>query len=190
MKLREQLRSRRELEPPPPPEGRYRCIVIDPPWPIEKIVRQARFHQGAALEYATMPLEDIAALPIPELAADDGCHIYLWTTHRHLPAALEILAGWGANYECPLTWCKPTGVAPFSWLYDTEHVLFARLGSLSLDQFGLRLWFKTDDPKREHSVKPDVFYERVRQASPGPRLEMFARQSHDGFAPWGVEAAA
>jgi N6-adenosine-specific RNA methylase IME4 len=188
--LREQLRERRSLDPPPPPEGRYRCILIDPPWPVEKIVRQARIRQGAALDYPTMPLEQIAALPIPKLAAEDGCHVYLWTTHKHLPDALDILDGWGADYECPLTWCKPTGVAPFSWLYDTEHVLFARLGSLPLQQLGLRLWFTTQDAKREHSVKPDAFYERVRAASPEPRLEMFARERREGFHPWGDEVAA
>jgi len=38
-----------------------------------------------------------------------------------------------------------------------------------------------------HSIKPDVFYERVAAASPGPRLEMFARTSRDGFDCWGNE---
>ncbi|HYW86315.1 MAG TPA: MT-A70 family methyltransferase, partial [Chloroflexota bacterium] len=159
-------------------------------WPVEKIVRRARIKQGAALVYPTMPLDAIAALPIRELAADDGCHVYLWTTHRHLPAALDIFNGWGLNYECLLTWCKPTGVAPFSWLYDTEHVIFGRAGSLPLEQLGLRLAIIGGDAKRAHSVKPDEFYNRVRQASPDPRLEMFARTAHDGFEPWGDEAAA
>lgn len=187
--LREVLRRRRSLDPPPLPAGRYRCITIDPPWPVEKIVREARFKQGAALTYPTMELDEIAALPIPDLAAD-GCHIYLWTTHRHLPAALDILTGWGAAYECSLTWCKPTGVAPFSWLYDTEHVLFARIGSLPLEQLGLRLAIQGGDAKRAHSVKPDEFYTRVCQASPEPRLAMFERAARDGFTVWGDEVAA
>jgi len=44
-----------------------------------------------------------------------------------------------------------------------------------------------DAPVSDHSEKPDVFYDRVRNASPGPRLEMFARDGRDGFDVWGDE---
>src|SRR5206468_3354928 len=125
-----------------------------------------------------------------KLAAKDGAHVYLWVTHKLLPFGLELFERWGVNYECSLTWCKPTGVAPFSWLYDTEHVLFGRVGSLPLQQLGLRLAIHGGDAKREHSRKPDEFYERVRQASPEPRLAMFERGQRDGFEVWGDEVAA
>jgi N6-adenosine-specific RNA methylase IME4 len=75
---------------------------------------------------------------------------------------------------------------PYSWMYSTEHALFCRRGSLPLDRVGMRLHF--DAQPRGHSVKPDVFYDRVLQASPGPRLEMFSRQKRDGFDAWGAEA--
>jgi N6-adenosine-specific RNA methylase IME4 len=172
---------------PPMPEGRYRCIVIDPPWPMVKIERRLHPNQGRALAYPVMSVDEIAALDVGSMAAD-GCHLYLWVTHRFLPVGLELLAGWGAVYECVLTWRKNVGFTPFSWMYDTEHVLFARVGSLPLTQLGLRL--SIDAPAVGHSVKPDAFYDRVRTASPEPRLEMFARQSHDGFRPWGAEVTA
>jgi N6-adenosine-specific RNA methylase IME4 len=174
------------VETPPLPTGRYRCIVIDPPWPVTKIRRHARPDQGTALDYPTMTLEQIAALDVPGLAAD-GCHIYLWVTHRFLPAGLDLLEQWGARYECLLTWRKNVGITPFSWMYDTEHVIFGRVGSLPLDRQGLRLSF--DGAVAGHSVKPDVFYERVIEASPDPRLEMFARRQRDGFIAWGNEVA-
>ena len=69
-------------EPPPFPEGKYRCLVIDPPWPMEKIERDVRPKQGPVLVYPTMELEAIAALPVPALAFEDGCHVYMWVTHR------------------------------------------------------------------------------------------------------------
>jgi N6-adenosine-specific RNA methylase IME4 len=185
--LRRQIRERRELAPPPLPEGRFRSIVIDPPWPMDKIVREQRPKQGAALDYPTMSLGQIAALPIADLAAD-GCHIYLWVTHRFLPAGLDLFDQWGVTYQCQMTWKKNVGITPFSWMYDTEHVLFGRIGSLDLLQNGLRLSFEA--PVQGHSVKPDVFYERVIAASPTPRLEMFARHPREGFTVWGNEAAA
>jgi len=169
----------------PLPMGKYRCIVIDPPWPVEKIEREVRPNQGQHLPYPTMTLEAIAALPIADYAMDDGCHLYLWTTQKHLPDALHLMAGWGFNYQCVLTWVKPSGMTPYSWMYNTELVLFGRRGSLPLERNGLKLSFEA--PSIEHSAKPDVFYSRVLEASPAPRLDMFARQKRNGFTAWGDE---
>jgi len=174
-------------EPVPPPPGRYRCIVIDPPWPMKKIERDERPNQGVELDYPVMSLDEIADeahVPVRTLA-DDNCHIYLWVTHKFLPVGLELLEEWGFNYQCVMTWRKNVGITPFSWMYDTEHVLFGRKGGLDLARLGLRLSFEA--PAAGHSAKPDVFYERVVDASPGPRVEMFARRSREGFTAWGNE---
>lgn len=173
--------------PVPPRPGKYSCIVIDPPWPMPKIERDERPDQGRRLDYPIQSLEDIADeqwVPVRTHAADD-CHIYLWVTHKYLPAGLDLLARWGFNYQCVMTWRKNVGITPFSWMYDTEHVLFGRRGNLPLAQLGLRLSFEA--PIQGHSVKPDVFYERVTAASPGPRIEMFARSGREGFTAWGNE---
>lgn len=167
------------------PSGRYRCIVIDPPWPIAKIERTERPYQGDALDYPVMTLEEIAALPIDDMA-EDAAHLYLWVTHKYLPDGLSLVNGWGFDYQCLLTWVKPVGFTPFSWMYNTEHVIYAHRGGLRLDRLGLKLSF--DAPVNGHSVKPERFYDLVRQVSPGPRLEMFARQERIGFDAWGNEA--
>lgn len=174
-------------KPVPPPPGRYRCIIIDPPWPMKKIERDERPNQGVELDYPVMSLDEIADekhVPVRTLA-DKDCHIYLWVTHKFMPAGLDLLTGWGFNYQCVMTWRKNVGITPFSWMYDTEHVLFGRRGNLPLDQMGLRLSF--DAPVQRHSRKPDVFYERVISASPGPRVEMFSRTPREGFTVWGNE---
>lgn len=189
MQLRQAAARQHKPEPavtPPLPAGKYRCIVMDPPWPMQKIERETVPDQGVELDYPVMSLEDIAALDVPGLADDAGCHLYLWTTHKFLPDALALVAGWGFRYQCLLTWTKPSGFTPFSWMYNTEHVVFARRGSLQLLQVGLKLGMEA--PTTRHSAKPDVFYERVVAASPGPRLEMFARGERDGFDVWGNEA--
>lgn len=176
-------------EPITPPDGKYQCIVIDPPWPMQKIERSERPDQGVRLDYPVMSLEDIAdeaLVPVRTLAADD-CHMYLWVTHKFLPAGLDLLEAWGFNYQCVMTWRKNVGITPFSWMYDTEHVLFGRRGNLPLQRMGLRLSFEA--PVQGHSVKPDVFYERVIEATPGPRVEMFARRDRNGFTAWGNEVA-
>jgi N6-adenosine-specific RNA methylase IME4 len=179
--------TKRTMLPMALPVGTFRAIVIDPPWPMPKIEREERPDQDSEIDYPTMSLGELAALPIADLADPEGAHLYLWVTHKFLPAGLELMAGWGFKYQCVMTWRKNVGITPFSWMYDTEHVLFGRCGSLPLDRLGLRLSFEA--PVSGHSIKPDVFYQRVMQASPRNRLDMFARRERDGFTVWGNEVS-
>lgn len=175
------------VETPPFPDKKYRCIVIDPPWPVKKIEREERPNQGLELDYPTMSIEEIEKkVPITDLANPEGCHVFLWVTHKFLPEGLNLFEKWGVKYQCILTWVKPTGMTPFSWMYNTEHVLFGRIGNLDLLKKGIKLSFNASVTR--HSEKPSCFFDIVRQASPEPRLEMFVRQKHEGFDPWGSEA--
>jgi N6-adenosine-specific RNA methylase IME4 len=185
-----ELASQSQPEPvtetPQFPEGPYPCIVIDPPWPMRKIERSVRPWQGVELDYPVMTLEEIQALPIADIAATDA-HLYLWVTHKFLPDGLRLLDAWGFKYQCVMTWNKNTGIVPYSWMYDTEHVLFGTRGNLKVSKKGQRLSF--DEPVSGHSIKPAVFYDRVRNASPEPRLDMFPGVQHEGFTAWGLEAS-
>ena len=177
----------RALQPKPViafPKGKYRTIVVDPPWRIEKILRDERPKQ-AAMDYPMLEIGEIKRLPIRDLAFGSGCHIYLWTTHKHLPTAFEVFNEWGVNYQCLMTWVKNVGFTPFSWMYSTEHILFGRIGKLPLLKNGVRLDFQAK--VREHSRKPNEFYEVVKQVSPEPRIDMFSREKRDGFKQWGNE---
>ena len=163
---------------------KWHTIVIDPPWPIQKILRDKRPNQDI-FDYPTMTVEEIGNLPIADLAYPDGCHVYLWVTHKFLPDGLRLFKQWGVKYECLMTWVKNVGFTPFSWMYSTEHVLFGRIGSLPVQKKGLRLDFQAKVEK--HSKKPQAFYDLVIQASPSPRLELFAREPREGFEVWGNE---
>jgi len=168
----------------PLPDKQFRTIVIDPPWPMEKILRDERPNQ-TDFDYPVMTIEQIKKLPISKMAIHDGCHVYLWTTQRFLPTAFEVFGVWGVNYQCLMTWVKNVGFTPFSWMYSTEHILFGRIGDLQLLKLGMRLDLTAK--VREHSRKPDEFYDVVRQVSPEPRIDMFSREKRDGFEPWGNE---
>jgi len=170
------------IHAPEVPKGQYKTIVIDPPWPIEKILRETRPNQ-VDMDYPTMTIEEIKSFPVPEMVFPDGCHIYLWTTHKFLPVAFEILKHWGINYECLLTWVKNVGFTPYSWMYSTEHCLFGRIGNLPLLKLGKRVDFSAKVIK--HSRKPNEFYDLVRAVSPKPRIDLFGREDREGFAIWG-----
>jgi len=185
VKMIEARKAPQQTQTPTFPDKGYRCLVIDPPWPVQKIEREERPNQGLELDYPTMSLEEIAELPIPALADSNGCHIYLWVTHKFLPEGLKLFEKWGVKYQCVLTWVKNVGFTPFSWMYSTEHVLFGRKGSLGLLIKGERLNFY--GKVREHSRKPDEFYELVKRVSPAPRIDLFGREKRDGYEVWGNE---
>jgi len=53
------------------------------------------------------------------------------------------------------------------------------------DDRWLRSWVEA--PRGRHSEKPDVVRELIERASPGPRLELFARRRSTGWYSWGHE---
>jgi len=185
VEAKRELKRRKEapIETPPLPEGKYRTIVIDPPWDYSEEDGDGNLFGRARPPYPVMPLERIAALPVGDLAADDS-HIYLWITNRCLPKGFGLLEKWGFRYITALTWVKPSfGIGTY-YRGSTEHILFGVRGSLPLLRKDVGTHFTADRPG-PHSGKPDEFYTLIQSCSPAPRLDMFARKERDGWTVWG-----
>ncbi len=177
-------RIRQQALTTPPPDGQYRCIVIDPPWPMQKIERDLHPEQTPELDYPVMTLEDISDIDLPTA---DQCHLYLWTTQRFIWSAKDLLTHWGFKHLAIQVWHKNGGFQPAGLpQYNCEFVLIGRKGGLEfMTTKNFPLCF--DAPRREHSRKPDAFYDLVRRVSPGPRIDMFSREKREGFEQHGVE---
>jgi N6-adenosine-specific RNA methylase IME4 len=139
------------------------------------------------LGYGTMRVDQIAALPVRGLAADDA-HLYLWTTQRYLWDARRVVSAWGFVPQKVLVWAKaPTGFSMGgAWGNACEFVVFARRGKPETLTRIPRDWFEW--PRGEHSAKPDAFIDLVEQVSPGPFVELFARRARFGWDYWGDES--
>ena len=86
------------------PAGPFACIVADPPWPVKVTGAMKGRHAGAReLPYETMTVDEIAALPVDEIAAE-GAHCWLWTTNGFLRAAFDVMDAWGFKYLTTVTW--------------------------------------------------------------------------------------
>lgn len=179
--------------------GRYRTIVVDPPWEHrDSGPRTANGNHwdtagaGTAgkrsiVPYERLSLDEIKALPVADLAEPDA-HLYLWTTNGFLTAAYDVARAWGFKPSTLLTWCKaPMGLGlGGTFANTTEFVLFCRRGTLPAKQRVDTTWWRWKRPYLTgsgptHSAKPDGFLDVVEQVSPGPYCELFSRRARLGW---------
>ena len=181
-KRRENTEKIKALSTPLDAQGLFQTIVIDPPWDHGDEGDVNQFGRTKP-EYATMPIDDIAKLPIDKIS-DDNCHLYLWVTNRSLPKAFSLIEKWGFRYITCLTWVKPSfGVGNY-FRGSTEQVLFAVKGSQPLKRKDVGTHFFADRGNG-HSAKPDEFYKLVESCSYAPFIDVFGRKERDGWSVWG-----
>lgn len=178
----------------------YRVIAADPNWDFKSNSKAAP-GRNPRRHYETMSIDDICALPVEEVAADN-CALFLWITGPFLAigAHLPVMKAWGFKPSgMGFVWIKLNPKAPqlffmerdlatgggFTTRKNAEFCLIGKRGrSVRQDNMVHEVII---EPRRQHSRKPEKFYRRVERYSEGPRLDMFARQSRPGWTSWGYE---
>jgi N6-adenosine-specific RNA methylase IME4 len=143
-----------------------------------------------------MTLGDIVRLPVNELAAS---HLYLWSTakmHRS-GAAVDVAETWGFKVVGEIIWAKPNfGMGAFP-RPQHEVMLVCRADATPFtrnDVGTVQTWPQVyaNNGAKSHSQKPAASFDLIESASPGPYVELFARQPRLGWDHWGlgIEGAA
>ena len=177
-------------------DRRFATLLADPPWQFQNRTGKVAPEHRRLNRYGTMTLDDIKALPVDAVSAATS-HLYLWVPNALLPEGLAVMAAWGFQYKSNLVWHKirkdggPDGRGVgFYFRNVTELVLFGVRGKNARTLApGRRQVNFLKTQKREHSRKPDEFYDLVEACSPGPFLELFARGARPGWTAWGDQAA-
>jgi len=73
--------------------GHFGAILADPPW---KYVTYSE--RSASRHYKVMTFEEIATLPVRDVAAPDAW-LFLWVPGPHLPFGLQLMERWGFRYS-------------------------------------------------------------------------------------------
>jgi len=157
---------------------RYGCVYADPPWQYGNQGTRASTDD----HYGTMPLESICALPVESIVRPDA-HIHLWTTNAFLFDAKRVMEAWGFAYKSCFVWVKPQMGMGNYWRVSHEFLLLGVRGSapfLLRDEMSWAIL-----PRGRHSSKPDKIRSTIERVSPGPRIELFARECFHGWSAWG-----
>lgn len=159
---------------------KFGTIYADPPWRYD-----SEGSRGAASNhYATMTVEEIAAMPVGALA-EDNAHLHLWTTSSFLFEAREVMEKWGFEYKGLFVWVKPGLGTGSYWRGTNEFLLLGVRGSCVFADKSLPSWGEFSRSK--HSEKPQEIRSMIERASPSHRLELFGRKPADGWLVWGNE---
>jgi N6-adenosine-specific RNA methylase IME4 len=183
---------------------KFGVVYADPPW-VFKVYSGKGKARSADRHYKedeqtgerTLSIDDLKALPVKELAADDAA-LFLWAVMPELPGALDVMNAWGFTYK----------TTAFVWVKTTENANGILLNGDGL-HWGMGYWTRANTevclfgtrgaPKRAakdvhqvivspvgaHSRKPEQANVRIERLLDGPYLEMFGRRPMEGWTVWG-----
>ena len=165
-----------------------RTAVIDFPYDLDMGGDNKKFMGGykRKLPYKTMSDDEILRFDIDRFLKPRAC-LFVWTTSSKIQLAIEYLKKYGFKLHSVITWVKNGGPTMNGIHNNSELVLFGYRGSWQIPINGKAIRTAFASPRRGHSVKPREFYEMIRPKTPAPRIDIFARGRHPGFAAWGDE---
>jgi N6-adenosine-specific RNA methylase IME4 len=189
------------------PKKHFRAMLADPPWHFAAWSHRGE-GKGASQHYDCMSLDEICALPVADIMADDAA-LFLWVVQPMLPDGLRVMESWGFKFRTvAFVWVK----MPATWsehqlsMFETGNRVQPRLGLGYHTRSGVeQCWLGIRGngyerqaqgveqvlhaPLRQHSRKPDEIARRIELlVGDVPRIELFARQARPGWQAWGNEA--
>jgi N6-adenosine-specific RNA methylase IME4 len=177
------LRQRQlQTATPPLPKGKFNLIYCDPPWRYES----AEFADKAVENrYPTLSLDELSALSVSSIAADD-CTLFVWAPACKLQEAAQLISNWGFRYRTCAVWVKCR--LSFGYYFRNEHELLL-LGTRGNPRSPLpsrRPSSVITVVRTGHSRKPDLVYELLERMYPASRkIELFATHRRDSWTSWG-----
>jgi N6-adenosine-specific RNA methylase IME4 len=164
--------------------GLFDVVSVDPPWPYEgeskNLTSFDSVGRRVANPYPEMSIGQIKSIELPLM---DNAVVLLWTTHKFLPDAFEILKEWNLDYKATLVWNKEKIGMGVWFRMQCEFCLVGIKGKPYWENTTYRDIIT--ESRREHSRKPDYFFEMIEKITMGNRLEYFSREKREGWKVFG-----
>ena len=151
----------------------YGVIVADPPWSLDDA-------GGRVMEKS---LEELKALPVADLAADDSC-LCVWVDPPFLADAVALIAAWGFTYKTNLFVWRNGDHGTGEWTAEQTRIcFFGTRGAPKRKDKGVGEMI--EDPETKGGRVPVEGYRRIERLLDGPYLELFAQDRQPGWWAWG-----
>lgn len=179
------------------PPHKYQVIYADPAWQFGNRNTGGSMTSSAEAHYTVTRLEEMAALPVAQLA-DDHCLLVMWWVGSMPQEAIDLCRAWGFRLVNMngFVWRKLTKVSRipffgmgFATRAGSESALIGVRGKLGylIKDHSVRAVIEATVGR--HSEKPHVFREAIEKlCGDVPRVELFARTASDGWDCWGNQA--
>lgn len=193
---------------------RFKTAIIDPPWPYAKITGCRKMRGFVSQDdneiYPVLSVADLQELPIDAIMDPNEAYLFIWAATGFLPEAIKLIEAWNFKYVTNLCWYKDNSYGVGYWFRGNhELALVAKrkraasirtnTGSVFEDDHNDIFDWSTGSafrrPRTRHSQKPSFLHEIIERKNadgtthfPEPFLEIFARQSRQGWTVLGNEA--
>jgi N6-adenosine-specific RNA methylase IME4 len=175
-------------------QKKYKIIYADPPWQFSNKKTGGSMKSGAASHYLTTGIDGLKALDVNSIA-DDDCTLIMWWVGAMPQEAIDLVNAWGFKLKNMngFVWNKLTAKGnPFFGMgfrtrAGSESAIIATKGKPKVLSRSVRAVHSY--PVSKHSKKPLEFRDHIVEVCGDlPRLEMFARESAQGWDVFGNEA--
>lgn len=167
----------------------YGVVLCDPPWKFQTR-SETRQVKSPGRHYQLMTLDDMKALPVWLLAAED-CALVMWAVQAMLPEAFDLMRAWKFQPKSVGAWAKQSKTGD-KWAFGTGYIFRSAAEFFILGTRGKPKIMARDvrnlivAPVREHSRKPDKMHANLERMFPdAPKLELFCRERRPGWECWG-----
>ncbi len=184
----DEIRRLAEASTDLPTGQKFPLIYMDPPTKFDA----GDSDRSTENHYPTMTEEEIAALPVSDLALDKAV-LLIWTTGPWLAKTIRMIEAWGFEYKSNCCWDKETIGLGYWWQNQHEILIAATRGNPVIPENGSILGPSLyREKKTRHSAKPEYFREmidRVPEWKDWPKVELFPRgELPPNWKGWGNEA--
>lgn len=169
---------------------KYQIIYADPPWKFGG--SGGSKWAPASNYYDVMSFEELNSFgKTIKNIADDNCLLFMWVVNSALDKCIDVGKKWGFKFiTVAFVWYKQRANVGNYTMPQCEMCLVFKKGKIPADRVrnpGTKQFISAKSTS--HSTKPHEIRERICKMFPAStKIELFARQSVDGWDRWGNQA--
>ena len=170
---------------------KYQIIYADPAWQYktkENLAKTSILNGEINTHYKTMSIAELGRLPLRSIS-DKNSMLFMWVVSPMLDDGIELMKKWGFKYSTiAFIWHKQRANPGHYTMSECEICLVGRRGKIPAPRGARNVRQFLSEMRGKHSAKPTEIRKRIELMFPTQKkLEMFARQSADGWDVWGNE---